>query len=47
MASESKAVMLMKACRVTYPDLAGDYERMCGIYCPQIYIIDMIDLLKS
>lgn len=30
MASESKAVVLMNAYRVTYSDLVGDYERICG-----------------
>jgi len=29
-ASESKTVVLMKAYRVSYPDLVGDYERFSG-----------------
>jgi hypothetical protein len=45
-ASGSKAVVLMKACKVAYYDLVADYERICGTKRPQLYVIDMLGQLS-
>jgi hypothetical protein len=41
-ASGGKAVVLIKAYKVTYSDIVGDYGRICRNKRPQLCIIDML-----